>query len=130
MKKYLVIVLALCIALTLVGCMDREAQRVSYNVSKEADNFNICREIIVINVRDEKVLYTLTGYFSLQNEGNNELVVISEIAEGKYKKDFIYLNEYTTYVCTDLTGANVDKYHYELNILPEMLPGFTFTFND
>ena len=128
MKKIIVVILALCLALSLVGCA--EAQRVSYNVSKEADNFNICREIIVINVRDEKVLYTLTGFFSLQNEGNDELVVISEIGNGQYKKDFIYLNEYTTYVCTDLTGAKVDKYHYELNILPEMIPGFTFTFND
>ena len=128
MKKFLAIVLAIIMALSLIGC--REAERVSYNVSKEADNFNICREIIVLNVRDEKVLYTLTGYFSLQNEGNNELVVISEIDKGKYKKDFIYLNEYTTYVCTDLTGATVDPYHYELNILPEMIGGVTFTFNN
>lgn len=128
MKKLIVVILALCLALSLVGC--REAERVSYNVSKEADNFNICREIIVLNVRDEKVLYTLTGFFSLQNEGNNELVVISEISKGKYKKDFIYLNEYTTYVCTDLTGAEVDPYHYELNILPEMIGGVAFTFNN
>ena len=116
------------LVLTCAGC--QEASRVSYNVSKEADNFNIYREIIVINVRDETVLYTLTGFFSLQDEGHNELVVVSEIGPGKYKKDFIYLNEYTTYVCTDLTGAEVDPYHYELNILPKMLPGFSFTFND
>ena len=48
------------LVLTCAGC--QEASRVSYNVSKEADNFNIYREIIVINVRDETVLYTLTGF--------------------------------------------------------------------
>ena len=128
MKKFVIFLLIVCIALSCIGCT--EAERVSYNVSKEADNFNVCREIIIINVRDEVVLYTLTGYFSLQDEGHNELVVVSEIGPNKYKKDFIYLNEYTTYVCTDLTGADVDPYHYELNILPKMLPGFTFTFND
>lgn len=128
MKKIIAIVLALCLALSLAGC--REANRVSYNVSKEADNFNVCREIIVINVRDEKVLYTLTGFFSLQNSDANELVIISEVGPKKYKKDFIYLSEYTTYVCTDMNGTDVSPYHYELNILPQMAGGVTFTAND
>ena len=127
-KTIIILIIVLCMAFSLVGCV--ESSKVSQNISKEADNFNICREIVVINVRDEQVLYTLTGYFSLLDEGHNELVVVSEIGPGKYKKDFIYLNEYTTYVCTDLTGAEVDPYHYELNILPKMVPGFTFTFND
>lgn len=128
MKKMIAFMLAVILALSLGGC--REAERVSYNVSKEADNFNVCREIIVINVRDEKVLYTLTGFFSLQNSDANELVIISEVGPKKYKKDFIYLSEYTTYVCTDLNGSEVSPYHYELNILPEMIGGVTFTSND
>ena len=37
---------------------------------------------------------------------------------------------WTTYVCTDLTGADVDPYHYELNILPQMVGGVTITAND
>lgn len=36
----------------------------------------------------------------------------------------------TTYVCTDLTGATVDKYHYELNILPQMIGEIKFTSSD
>jgi hypothetical protein len=117
------------LAFTLAGC-GRESSRVSYNIGKEADNFNVCREITVINIRDDKVLYTLQGFFSLQNEGSNELVVISEVGDGVYKKDFIYLSDWTTYVCTDLTGAKVDRYHYELNILPQMVGGVTITAND
>lgn len=128
MKKLTVLILSLLLVLALAGC--RESERVSYNISKEADNFNVCREITVINIRDDKVLYTLKGFFSLQNEGNNELVVISEVGDGVYKKDFIYLSDWTTYVCTDLTGAKVDRYHYELNILPQMVGGVTITAND
>ena len=129
MKKLTVLILSLILVLTLAGC-GRESSRVSYNISKEADNFNVCREITVINIRDDKVLYTLEGFFSLQNEGSNELVVISEVGDGVYKKDFIYLSDWTTYVCTDLTGADVDPYHYELNILPQMVGGVTITAND
>ena len=126
-KKLTVLILSLLLALALAGC--REAERVSYNISKEADNFNVCREITVINIRDNKVLYTLQGFFSLQNNGSNELMVLSEVGDGVYKKDFIYLSEWTTYVCTDLTGAKVDRYHYELNILPQMVGGVTITAN-
>lgn len=129
MKK---LIAAITIIFTLILCAgcERESTIVSRNVSKEADNFNVCREIIVLNVRSNTVLYTLRGYFALRNEGNNELTVISEVGDGTYKKDFIYLNEWTTYVCTDLTGAKVDRFHYELNILPQMVGGVTFTIND
>ena len=127
-KRILTIAVTVMLILALVGCT--QAERVSYNVSKEADNFNVCREIIVVNVRDNTILYTLRGFFSLKNEGHDELCVISEVGEGVYKKDFIYLSEWTTYVCTDLTGAKVDRYHYELNILPQMVGGVTFTMND
>lgn len=109
MKKIIAVMIVVILIFALSGC-ESEATRVSYNVSKEADNFNVCREIVVVNVRDNTVLYTLRGYFSLKNEGNNELCVISEVGDGVYKKDFIYLSEWTTYVCTDLTGAKVDRY--------------------
>lgn len=123
MKKTVrkLIAVCLCIALFVIMSGCRESERVSYNISQQADNFNICREITVINVRDDTVLYTLTGFFSLENNSSNELVVLSEVGDGVYKKDFIYLSEWTTYVCTDLTGADVDPYHYELNILPQMM---------
>lgn len=130
MKKVMSLALAALLILGLAGCEMREATRVSYNVSKEADNFNVCRQITVINIRDDKVLYTLEGFFSIKNEGHNELAVISEVGDGVYKKDFIYLSEWTTYVCTDLTGAKVDRYHYELNILPQMVGGVVITSND
>ena len=129
MKKIVLILITVCILFALCGC-EREATIVSHNISKEADNFNVCREIIVVNVRDNTVLYTLRGYFSLANDSDNELCVISEVGDGVYKKDFIYLSEWTTYVCTDLTGAKVDRFHYELNILPQMIGGVTFTIND
>ena len=54
--------------------------------------------------------------------------VIIETAENKYQKDYVYLNDYTMYVVEDISGASVDKYHYEINFLPEF--GFKVTRDD
>ena len=36
-------------------------------------------------------------------------------------KTYIGLNEWTLYVVEDVSGASVNKYHYEVNFLPEMI---------
>lgn len=119
MKKNVMALLAAFVLLCafLAGCT--EVDQVSNNISKEADNFNVTRKLTVLNARTDTILLELTGTFSLQNNSENELEVIIETAEGKYQKDLVYLNDYTMYVVEDISGADVDKYHYEINFLPE-----------
>lgn len=118
----------LFVILTLTGCS--QSYRVSENISQEANNFNVVRRITVINARTDTVLLQLTGTFSLRNNSDNELEVICELEDGKYQKHYVYLNEYTLYVVEDLSGSNVSKYSYELNFLPEMIPGVKITSKD
>lgn len=119
MKKKVMVLLAAFVLLCafLTGCT--EVDQVSNNISKEADNFNVTRKLTVLNARTDTILLELTGTFSLQNNSENELEVIIETAEGKYQKDLVYLNDYTMYVVEDISGSDVDKYHYEINFLPE-----------
>lgn len=118
MKKFvallMVMVLGMCM---LTGCT--ESDQVSYNISKEANNFNVTRKLTVINARTDTVLFEMIGTFSLSNNSTNELEIICEVDDGIYQKHFVYLNEYTLYVVEDISGAEVDKYHYEINFLPE-----------
>ena len=117
-KKVMALLTALMlVCASLTGCT--EAYKVSNNISQEADNFNVTRKLTVLNARTDTILLELTGTFSLQNNSENELEVIIETAEGKYQKDLVYLNDYTMYVVEDISGADVDKYHYEINFLPE-----------
>ena len=119
MKKKIAAVLALVllICITATGCA--EADQVSYTISKEADNFNVTRKLTVLNARTDTILLELTGTFALKNNSDNELEVIIETADNKYQKDYVYLNDYTMYVVEDISGSAVDKYHYEINFLPE-----------
>jgi hypothetical protein len=126
-KKTIVIVLV-ALLLVVAGCT--QAQRVSANVSKEADNFNVQRRISVINVRTDKPLLEVIGLLSVQKTGDGDLDIIMEIAPNVYKKHFVELNDWTTYVVEDISGAYVDKYHYEINFQPEMIIPITFTSND
>lgn len=119
MKKVFAILFALVIVVTIcAGC--RQADRVSYNISQQADNFNVTRRLAVINARSDEPVFELIGNFAMSNTATNELAVTVEIAPGQYKKHYVYLNEWTIYVVEDVSGAYVDPYHYEVNFLPEM----------
>ena len=122
MKKKLIISLTIIamIVFALAGC--READKVKYNLSQEADAFNITRRLTVVNARTDTVLLQLTGTFALKNNSSNELEVICELADGTYQKHFVYLNGYTLYVVEDLSGCGVDKYSYELDFMPLTVP--------
>jgi hypothetical protein len=108
---------ALCIG--LVGCT--QAERASYNLSKEADNFNDVRQITVINCLQGDVLFQMTGKMSITPDPTeNQLEIIVEDENGEYKKHFIGLSDNVTYVVEDITSKDVSKYKYTLNFNPEM----------
>ena len=113
----LLIILA-AVAAALAGCT--EAEKISYNVSEEADNFNIFRRLAVINDRTDKVIFELDGYFSINADTEDgQLEVVCEVGDSNYKKYIIGLSKDTVYTIEDLSGAVVDKYHYEIHYLPE-----------
>ena len=133
MKRFfrliLMLVLAAVVAVTLSGC--REAERVSYNLSKEADNFNVVRRLTVFDTRTDTVMFQMTGTFSIATDyDDGQLEVTCELPDGTYAKHYCYLSRDTTYVVEDLSGTDVSKYSYELNFLPETIPGVKITSKD
>lgn len=117
------VMLLLSLELSVTGCT--EANQVSHNVSNEADNFNVLRRLTVINTRTDKPEFELIGAFSLQvDHRDNQIEVICELDDGSYKKHIIGLNDETMYVVEDLGGAQVNKYKYEVNFLPETILPF------
>lgn len=128
LKTIVIIIILICMLFVLCGCT--QVERVSYNIGQQADNFNVTRRISVINARSDKPVFELIGNFSIQNNMNNELEIIVETEKGVYKKHFIYLNEWTLYFVEDVSGCYVDKYHYEVNYIPEMIQPITIISED
>ena len=118
-KKIIIAVLALIFIIALGGCT--QAERVSYNLSKEADNFNEVRQITVINCLQGDVLFQMTGKMSITaDREDNQLEIVVEDENGVYKKHFIGLSDNVTYVVEDIGAKNVEKYRYTLNFNPNM----------
>ena len=121
MRKRLIALLICTIfcSLSMIGCT--EAERVSYNISLDADNFNQVRQLTVINCIQGDVLFQMTGKMSINADTtDNQLEVIVEDEYGRYKKHFIGLSDNVTYVVEDITSDTTEKYHYELNFNPHM----------
>lgn len=120
MKKFVCIFLALCILLIFAGCS--EADKVNSNLSKQADYFECERRVTVYNARTDNVILECEGYLSISNNSTDELVVTVKVGPDQYKKNYIYLNDYTLYVVEDITGTHTDPYHYKMYFHTEILP--------
>lgn len=119
--KYLTIIAILVFSMTFItGCS--EANKVNMNLSKQADYFECMRRITVYNARTDTAILEVEGYMSVSDNSNSELVVTCKVGEDQYKKNYIYLNDYTLYVIEDITGTSTDPYHYKLYFHTEILP--------
>lgn len=122
-KKLIAVVLILvCLLAILSGCKMSEANKVNANISRQAQYFECERRITVYNARTDKIILEVEGYIDISNNSHNELVVTVKTGASTYKKNYIYLNEYTMYVVEDITGTHTDPYHYKLYFHTEVLP--------
>ena len=101
------------------GC--NEADRLSYNLSQQADNFNNYRQITVYNCIKGDVIFQMTGKMSIKADiEDNQLEVTVEDEEGHYAKHFIGVSDNVTYVVEDITYQDVSRHHYTLNFNPAL----------
>ena len=122
MKKRLrnsfILALVVIVAFVLVGCT--EASRVDYNITEEAENFNVYRRVTVINCIKGDTLFSIEGRMNIKADTqDNQLELTVEVGDEKYKKHFIGLSDNVTYTVEDISGSEVSKYHYEINYNPK-----------
>lgn len=121
MKKFLAIICLLCLLVGICASCS-EASKVNSNLSKQADYFECERRITVYNARTDKIIFEAEGYMSISNNATNELVITCKVGANEYKKNYVYLNDYTMYAVEDITGTHTDPYHYKFYFHTEILP--------
>ena len=116
-KKLIIAIVTIFTLVAFTGCT--QSERVSHNLSKEADSFNVIRELTVINAIQGDVLFTMVGKLSVETT-EDKLYVIVEDENGNYQKHIIGLSDNITYVLEQKDFKNVENYKYTLNYNPKM----------
>lgn len=116
MKK---IVLVIVLVLLAAGCPN-DADVVSHNVSKAADNFEIERRVVFFNGFTDTYMLTIEGRCSIEDEGN-QLEVTCKIADDQFKKHFLGLSDNVTYFVEQIEVADADEFRYRVIFKPEAI---------
>lgn len=121
-KKIFAVLTALMVLFAAAGCS--EADKANHNISQQAEYFQSERRVTVWNARTDNVIMYIEGYINISNNSTYELVITAKVGADSYKKNYVYLNDYTLYVVEDINGTHTDPYHYKLyfntNVLPEV----------
>lgn len=126
--KILISLVAFILPIIYCTSCSTESEKVRYNLSQEADNFNIVRQVTVIDCITGDVLFQMSGRMSvIADTSDNQLEIIVE-SDGKYQKHIIGLSDNVTYVVEDLNlGDNeVSQYKYTINYNPKMWLPYKF----
>ena len=119
---FTMLIITVSVGSTFTGCT--EAERVNHNLNKQANYFDCERRVTVYNARTDKIILYIEGYIDISNNASNELVVTAKTGNSTYKKNYVYLNDYTLYVVEDIGGTHTDPYHYKVyfdtNVVPDI----------
>lgn len=124
MKRKMFGLASLFISLT-VACSS-QADTVSSNLSKAADQFEIQRRVVFYNGITDSYMLTLEGLCSLGNHDSaGQLTVTCKTGPESYKKHFLGLSDNVTYFVEQLEEAEADPYHYRVIFRPStIVPAF------
>ena len=117
MKKVLLSLVVVLILLT--GC--READKVSTNISREADEFRVQRRIVFYNSITDTYMLEVVGNCAVDLGRSNVLELTCKIADKKYQKHYLGLSDNVTYTIEQLEFSDVNPYKYQLIFKPESI---------
>ena len=106
----------------LTGCQS-DSQTVSQNISTEAEQFRISRDIVFYNGITDKYIAEVKGRCSVDDAGDGlpsrTLAVTCKIGPNKYIKDNLGLSDNVTWFNLQESPVDASVYHYEIILKPE-----------
>jgi hypothetical protein len=125
MTKLFKIFLATILAgLCLTACSHNN-DVVSKNLSNEADQFHVFRQIVVYNGFTDKYILEVDGYCALGNHDAADEVTYTCKSPDGYVKDIIEKSDNTFVFVHQLSPKNVSDNFYQVTLKPtEIIPTF------
>lgn len=113
------------VGLALTGC-STDAQKVSENLSTEADQFKVVRRIVVTNTWNGETLWEATGRCSIDINRPDVLVLICREDTDQYKKHYLSVGGGNiSWASTQLEAVDASRYHTKIVFKPQnIVPDF------
>lgn len=108
----------------ITGCSD--ANVVSANLSKAADNFEINRRIVFYNGITGEYMLSIEGLCSIDSAIETKAVAVTcKTGPTEYKKHFLGLSDNVTYFAEQIDSVKESQYQYRvvfkpLSIVPDI----------
>jgi hypothetical protein len=106
--------------LSLSACTEDDADVVSANLSKAADNFEVNRRVVMFNGITDEYLLTIEGACSIEDDGN-QLEVVCKTGPGHYKKHFLGLSDNVSYFVEQGEPVSASANHYRVTFKPQSI---------
>lgn len=120
MKKLIAATLALG-TLGLTACTS-EADTVSDNLSKDADNYKVERQIVFYNGITGEYVAEVTGRCAIGNDDSSgKLSYTCKVADDTYIKNYLGLSDNVTWFALQVDPVKSDPYHYKVVFRPETI---------
>lgn len=117
MKKLTLAALATA-ALALTACSS-DADTVSHNLSKDADNFEVYRRVVLYNGITDTYTLAVTGKCSLSNDSSDS--VTCKMENGEYVKHIFRMGDNMTLFAEQLTTKDASSKRYKVYFKPEQV---------
>lgn len=104
----------------VAGCGSDDADVVSENLSKAADNFEVNRRVVMFNGITDQYLLVIEGRCSIEDE-QTQLEVTCKEGEDAYKKHFLGLSDNVSYFVEQGEAVDVSEYHYRVTFKPQAI---------
>lgn len=122
MKKFLLVVGMLFSLLFMTGC--QKSDSVNHNLRTQEGNFEIYREVTVINLRSDKILLEVEGYLNIHIDSDGDLNITIMTGPKQYMLHYVSLAGEVVYVSQQLENATTNPYNWEIRIFA-ILPDIT-----
>lgn len=119
MKKIIIFVAAVMIAVSITGCDKAEIAR--NNLERAEQNFEVYRRVVFYNGITGEYILTIEGRLAIIVDSDGDLVVTVKTKNGQYLKHYLGLSDNVTYFSEALESSDVSADQYRVIFKPSVI---------
>ena len=121
MKKKIIILISILVLLIILTACSTAKDPVSYNISRDADEFRIIRRVVFYNSITDTYMMEMVGNIAIDIGRDGVIEVIAKIGPNKYQKHYLGLSDNVTYTVEQLGTSAASEYKYKMIFKPESI---------